>query len=169
MPSSANALRVNIAELMRHPGATRAIDVTLEPAELKLDDPRISGLIQVEVTLTSGIDGVTTHGEVRTPWHSECRRCLIDVDGVAVSEIDEVYQLDPLDGEAFPIIDNQVDLAPAVREYLLLDLPVAPLCRPDCAGICPECGADRNLAACGCAQVASDPRWAALEGLELDD
>ena len=56
-----------------------------------------------------------------------------------------------------------------VREYVLLDLPEAPLCKDDCAGICPNCGIDRNSATCDCGAVTADPRWAALENLTLDD
>ena len=56
-----------------------------------------------------------------------------------------------------------------VREYVLLDLPEAPLCRDDCAGICPQCGADRNESPCDCDTSVTDLRWSALEGLRLDD
>jgi len=52
---------------------------------------------------------------------------------------------------------------PLVREQLLLELPAKPLCREECAGLCPTCGADLNLGPCGCARRAIDPRWAALE------
>lgn len=62
-------------------------------------------------------------------------------------------------GEAF-------DSAPIVREQILLELPVKPLCREECAGLCPTCGADRNLGACGCEQRVIDPRWAALESVK---
>ncbi|MGH9281959.1 MAG: YceD family protein [Acidimicrobiales bacterium] len=48
---------------------------------------------------------------------------------------------------------------------MLLELPLAPLCRADCAGICPMCGADRNVAPCQCASAPSDPRWAAPDAL----
>ena len=56
-----------------------------------------------------------------------------------------------------------------VREYVLLDLPDAPLCKDDCAGICPNCGIDRNMATCDCDTSATDPRWSALEGLKFDE
>jgi uncharacterized protein len=52
-----------------------------------------------------------------------------------------------------------------VREAVLLDLPLAPLCRPDCAGLCPECGADLNAGDCGHRPNATDPRWTALDDL----
>ncbi len=64
---------------------------------------------------------------------------------------------------------DQIDLAPAVREYVLIELPDGPLCRDDCAGICPECGADRNEAPCECDTSVRDERWSALDDLRLPD
>ena len=55
-----------------------------------------------------------------------------------------------------------------VREALLLEAPSTPLCREACAGICPTCGADRNLAACTCDNRQTDDRWAALDALKPD-
>ena len=64
-----------------------------------------------------------------------------------------------------------LDTGPLVREQIVLDLPVKPLCKADCAGLCPRCGANRNLGECGCGEPAPDPRWAALTALrdKLDD
>ena len=69
------------------------------------------------------------------------------------------------DEETYPLSGEQLDLAPLVHDALLLELPIAPLCRDDCAGLCAACGADLNEEACGCDQVAVDPRWEALEAL----
>ena len=68
-----------------------------------------------------------------------------------------------------PTDRDQIDMAPAVREYVLLELPDGPLCRDDCAGICPVCGIDRNEASCDCDTSVRDHRWAALDELRLDD
>ena len=168
------ALRINAVELLRHPGASRRIEATLDPADIldptdiSVDDDRLAGQVAVDLEATSSVDGVVVRGTVRTPWHGQCRRCLIDVDGVSVSEIDELFQEHPRHDEAIEIVGDQIDLAPIVREYVLLDLPEAPLCREDCAGICPTCGVDRNTVACECVVSAADPRWSALEGLRLD-
>jgi len=65
-----------------------------------------------------------------------------------------------IDGEA-------LDTGPLVREQALLEIPTRPLCREDCAGLCPRCGADLNEGACDCAEEGADPRWgAALEALK---
>ena len=80
-----------------------------------------------------------------------------------MSEVDELYQHDPLE-DALEIVGDQIDLVPVVREYVLLDLPDAPLCRPDCAGICPKCGADRNLGACDCDTSVARPALVGARG-----
>lgn len=63
------------------------------------------------------------------------------------------------------VAGESLETTPIVREQILLELPAKPLCREDCAGLCPTCGADLNLGACGCEARAVDPRWAALEAV----
>ena len=162
-------LRINAAELLRQPGATRRLEATLSAAELGVDDARVTGDIEVALDATSSVDGVVVHGTVSTPWRGQCRRCLIDVEGVSVSEVDELFQQHPQHDEAVEIVGDQIDLTPILREYVLLDLPDAPLCREACAGICPQCGADRNVNPCDCDTGDVDPRWSALSELRLED
>ena len=74
-----------------------------------------------------------------------------------------------LDDDAYPIVDGQLDLAPMARQAALLELDDERLCRDDCAGLCPQCGIDRNVETCDCDTEVKDHRWAALDGLVLDD
>ena len=60
---------------------------------------------------------------------------------------------------------TNVNLREMVLDSLFASLPVLPLCRADCRGICPRCGADRNLEECGCEEVEFDPRWSELNVL----
>ena len=78
-----------------------------------------------------------------------------------------IFETAPLAGETYQLDEDALDLLPLVRDVLLLELPTAPLCREDCAGICPQCGADWNTTACECRTNEPDPRWAALRSLEL--
>ena len=169
MAHTAPDLRINAVELLRHPGTTRHIETTVPPAELDLDDDRVRGDIAIAVDATSSVDGVVVHGTVTTAWRGQCRRCLTDVEGTSVSVVDELFQQQPRHEDAIEITGDRIDLAPVVREYVLLDLPDAPLCKDDCAGICPNCGIDRNTATCDCDTSATDPRWSALEGLNFDE
>ncbi len=73
---------------------------------------------------------------------------------------------EPDEEDPFYITENHlIDLEAAIREYALLELPWQPLCQPDCQGICPTCGADRNTEECVCQNEASDDRFAALKAL----
>jgi uncharacterized metal-binding protein YceD (DUF177 family) len=75
----------------------------------------------------------------------------------------------PDDPDAFLIDEHHhLDLTEAVRQALVVEQPMAPLCRPDCAGLCPECGADLNAGPHSCAAEPEDSRWAALRALATD-
>jgi uncharacterized protein len=92
---------------------------------------------------------------------------VLGVTNVAVNErfVDDPDVTDEL---TYPIDQSFIDLAPLVHDAILLDLPLAPLCRADCQGLCPYCGVDRNEARCDC-QAPRDPRWATLDGLQFAD
>ncbi len=169
VPSPLHVLRVNARELLRVPGSSRQIEASISSADLGVPDERITAPIGVRLEAVSNIDGVVVSGDITIPWSTACRRCLADVTGTAVVDVDEVYQDDVVDGDAYAIDGDQIDLAPAVREYVLIDLPDGPLCRDECAGICPICGTDRNEAPCQCDTTVRDDRWAALDDLRLDD
>jgi uncharacterized protein len=170
MPSNPlHELRVNARELLRVPGSTRSIDAAVDAVDLGIRDERLAGTVAVDLTAVSTLDGVTVTGRVTFPWSTVCRRCLSTVVGQAAVDVDELYQDEALDPEAFVIDGDQIDLAPAVREYVLIELPDGPLCRDDCAGICPVCGTDRNTSTCDCDTSVRDERWAALDELRLDD
>ena len=168
MSSPTCALRINTSELRRRAGVHRRVELSIPPTELDLGDDRVTGDVVVAVDLESTIDGVVVGGQASVGWSDACRRCLRPIDGVAVAHVDELYQEHVTDPDAFPIEGEQLDLAPMTRELVLLELPDAPLCRDDCAGICPTCGNDRNVEACTCDDVVADARWAALDGLEFE-
>jgi uncharacterized protein len=124
--------------------------------------------VAVDVTLEAVEGGVVVKGNVTAPWVGECRRCLTAVVGEVVASVEEIFVPDPEEGQTWPIEHNQLDLEPLVREAVVLELPLAPLCRPDCLGLCPTCGADLNSGPCQCVDGPADPRWAALDVLRRD-
>lgn len=121
--------------------------------------------IEIDLEAESMSDGVVVKGSVRAAFQGECRRCLSPLAGYIDVDIRELYQVEVTDPDAFAIIGDQIDLVPMVRETVLLELPDAPVCQPDCAGLCPQCGVDLNVVTCECVTETVDPRWAALEGL----
>ena len=162
-------LRINAVELLRQPGATKPVDVTVTGADLDVVHDSLAGDLDIDVLLTVMNDGIVVRGEVRAPWSRPCRRCLKDLSGVAAADIDELYQVEIIDEDAYPILDNQLNLAPTARQAALLELDEERLCTTDCAGLCPECGIDWNSETCDCDTEVKDHRWAALDGLVLDD
>ncbi len=73
----------------------------------------------------------------------------------------------PSDAEEDTYSGTVIDLAPLVREQLLLALPGYPVCREDCKGLCSVCGANLNDRECGCDRHVPDPRWAGLKDVKL--
>jgi uncharacterized protein len=169
-PNPLHVFRLNARELLRHPGLEKHIEVSLPATDLGIDDARITGDIDVDLTAVSGTDDITVRGSIGHPWRAACRRCLTEVTGRTAVDVDEIYA-DSVgeDDDAFEIVGDQVDLAPAIREYVVLELPDDVLCREDCAGICPQCGTDRNAGACGCDTTVRDERWAILDQLRADE
>jgi uncharacterized protein len=164
-----NPLVINVAELLRKPGTERPIHVESTVSDLGIDEERLPGpVVVLDGRLDVLSDGVVVNGTVRATWAGECRRCLVPVGGPFEIPVQELYQVRVTDPDAFPLEHDQLDLRPMVREALLLDTPVAPLCRPDCAGICPVCGGDRNAVPCDCVTTPRDDRWAALDALRED-
>lgn len=106
--------------------------------------------------------------EVNLSGHtpSECARCLDEFDLALATEFTELYAFDERSTTESHLLvpaNHQIDLAPIGREYLLLDMPMTPLCRPDCQGLCPVCGANRNNEHCDHQTLSGDPRFAVLK------
>jgi uncharacterized protein len=124
--------------------------------------------VTVDVTLEAVEGGVVVRGLVSAPWTGECRRCLVAVGGQLSAAVEEVFVADPEEGQTWPLEHDQLDLEPVAREAIVLELPLAPLCREDCLGLCPTCGADLNAGPCACASLEPDPRWAGLDVLRSE-
>ena len=159
---------VSVADLVHRP-ASRRHELLRAPAGEALQvaetvvDPATE--IAVDVLLEAVSDGVLAKGTITTGWEAICRRCLQPAHGRVELAFRELFTHDPLEGETYPIRHEQVDLELVAREAILLDLPLAPLCREECRGLCPTCGADLNSATCSCVAAVTDPRWAALDEL----
>ena len=169
------ALLVNATELLRQPGQQRHIEVAVPMDAVGVVDDRLAGDIAVDVLLPSSIDDIEVAGRLTVAWSDTCRRCLRPLDDVLLIDVDERYApvddtgMRRVDPEAFPIDHGQLDLAPMVREEVLLGVPDGPLCRPDCPGLCPTCGADLQAGPCDCPTELRDERWAALDQLRLEE
>jgi uncharacterized protein len=127
-------------------------------------------LVSVTLKLESFSGGINARGVVSAPWQGLCRRCSVPVTGILEVPVFErfVADGDPADEEEYAYKDDTVDVAPLVHDAIFLNLPLAPLCREECAGLCSQCGTDRNEGTCTC-EAPRDPRWAMLDSLRVSD
>lgn len=162
----ATPLIVNVIELLRRPGNSKDVNVSVAAADLDFNSPAFTDdAIGVELHLESLTNGISVHGTATAHWTGECRRCLDPVSGELVVDLDELYQQVPDNPDAYSISNDQINLLPMVRENLLVSVPVGPLCREDCKGYCQHCGTDLRTGSCSCTTDTRDPRWAALDAL----
>lgn len=162
-----NPLLVNIAELSRRAGSEKRLEVSVSVDHFEFGDRRIVGdEIPVSLVLTSVNGGIAVDGTATAGWADECSRCLTPVSGRAIAEVHELFQETVTNPDAYPIVGEQIDLTPMVRELVLLELPGLPLCAEACPGLCPSCGADLAKGACGCAPAVRESPWDALNSLK---
>ena len=157
---------VAVAVLRKNPGTRRRLKVTGPIADLDVSNSRVEpgSAVELDVVLESVLGGVVVTGTVSACWEGECRRCLETATGRLLARVREVYT-DHADPEIeYAMTDDWLDLEPLAHDACILELPLAPLCGPDCLGLCPECGVNRNHETCTCKEK-TDPRWAALSEL----
>jgi uncharacterized protein len=163
-----SVLRIGVMELRRRPGTQREVRVTTTLPGLVVTSARVpdDAPLELDATLESIDGGITVTGSLSVPWTGECRRCLDELGGVLAVELREVFEAHPVEGETYPIVGDEVDLEPVVRDTALLNLPLAPLCRTDCPGPAPDLFP--ALVPAEDEEAPRDPRWAALDQLRLD-
>ena len=125
--------------------------------------------LDLELRLESATEGVLVTGTVTTTVTGECGRCLAPVTDEFAVEVCELFAYPGSttaettdEDEVDRIVDDLIDVEPVVRDAVVLGLPQTPLCRPDCAGLCPTCGQQLDDLPPGHAHEVVDPRWAAL-------
>jgi uncharacterized protein len=159
-------LRIDLAALRDGPVRTQG-EVTAAALDLSASEAPLKEPVQVDGRLSGAGEGrYYWHARFRATVLAECRRCLAPVEPEVSEELTIVFAQgkDASEEDGYRIISSRekhLDLAPALREELLLALPRYAECRPDCKGLCPRCGSNLNEGPCGC-EPAADPRWAAL-------
>lgn len=142
-------------------------------SETELDVPRVRVADDVMVDYLRGVlrfsrtsRGILVQGVLHTTILLECSRCLADVLTALEITLEELYISQPqADAEFIIGEDGVLDLAPLLRQEIILETPSSVLCKPDCAGLCPDCGQNLNEGSCNCQQEIIDPRFAALQAL----
>jgi DUF177 domain-containing protein len=164
---------VNVAGLLHEAaGATR--DLRLRDHYLALADVELAGPLNGTIRLQRTNRGILARGSVVAPLRRTCARCLEPyVEEVEVQIDEEFVPTADSPGGAGPVREagedvlpldehNEIDLAPVLHDELSLSEPMHPLCRPDCPGLCPECGAALSSGPHDHGGAEPDPRLAAL-------
>jgi uncharacterized protein len=167
-------LTIDVITLGRRAGEQRILDLDV-PAPDTLRLPVIGVVpgspLHLHVSLESVLDGIYVSGTCVAQLEGECARCLGPLswqDQVALEEL-YAYEVDPEDEDPPPlVVDDTIDLEPLVRDAILLDLPLSPVCSQDCPGLCQRCGA-RLADEPGHRHEEIDPRWGALTALLGED
>ncbi|MBL7119706.1 MAG: DUF177 domain-containing protein [Dehalococcoidia bacterium] len=165
-------MEINVAQLLKETqGATRTyeVDDTLYLEEIA--ECHIQGQVQLVHTKR----GILARGTFLGTGKLTCSRCLTSFEYPLRLNVEDEFlpSVDVSTGIAFPVdedsnvftIDDRhiLDLSEALRQYSLVAMPMKPLCQPDCAGLCPECGSNLNQGACDCV-----PRSGGLPLIELE-
>jgi DUF177 domain-containing protein len=157
--------------LGRRPGSSRRVSRGV-PAPTDLGIAVIGvpegSPVDLELLLESVLEGVLVSGTAAVRLVGECARCLDPVTDKMTVELQELYaypESDVREDEASRLEGDLLDLEPVLRDAVVLALPFRPVCAEDCAGLCPECGAQLKNEPGHHHGVPVDPRWAALADL----
>jgi uncharacterized protein len=162
---------MNVADLLRRPGTIR--EVHLEVPVTGLENPATTvdadEPLTIDLRLESLTAAIVASGRVRGRWRAVCSRCLIPVEVDFDLTMREVFEEDPIEEETYPLGRDEIDLEQPLRDVVVPELPLVPLCDEGCQGLCPSCGGNRNEEPCECDDVPRDPRWENLRALVITD
>ena len=162
-------------ELARRPGAMKLVRTSVAaPTELGIAVIGVppGSVVQLDLRLESVVEGVLVTGTASGPIRGECVRCLgaiVDRVDIDVQELFVYPDSEATEDEASRLDGDLIDLEPLLRDAIVLELPFQPLCAPDCAGLCADCGVNLNDQPEHTHEIPPDPRWAALRRLEGGD
>jgi len=178
--ASRSPLVINISRLGRRPGSMMTLAETVpSPSRIGLDLIAIDkgAPLELDLRIESVSEGVLVTGTVSAPTSGECARCLTRITGDVEIDLTELFAYpdsttdETTDSDEMGrVVDQTVDLQQPIIDAVGLALPFSPLCGPECAGLCPQCGVPLATAEPGHHHEQIDPRWAKLAGmLDQDD
>lgn len=165
-------LVLDVRELGRRPGSMRPVRAEVPaPADLTVGMASVppGAPMALDLRLESVVEGVLVSGTVTAPVSGECARCLTPVSDTVAVELTELFVYPDSttdqtteDDEVSHLVGDMLDLEPVIRDAVVLELPLSPLCREDCRGLCAGCGVALDDLPDDHTHTTTDPRWAAL-------
>ncbi|WP_433657048.1 YceD family protein [Nocardia sp. CA-128927] len=166
------AFVLDVRSLGRRAGTMRELQRTITTVSrigLDLVGVPVGAEIELDLQMQAVSEGVLVTGTVAAPIEGECSRCLepfTDQVNLRLTELfaypDSTTEQTTDDDDAYRMIDDTIDLEPVIIDAIGIELPLQPLCTPDCAGLCAECGVRMAIAGSEHSHEILDPRWAGL-------
>jgi uncharacterized protein len=167
-----SGLVLDTHDLARRAGELRTVQTAVEaPADLGIAviGVPVGSPLELDLRLEAVVEGVLVTGFAYAQLAGACVRCLTELTDEVEVDVQELFtyaESDASDEEASRLDGELLDLEPVLRDAIVLELPFQPVCRPDCRGLCPECGLDLNTVEVHSHDDAVDPRWAKLAQFE---
>lgn len=160
---SNRVLKINVGFLLSA-GPGNNHDSVFDVPTVKIADDLTVEYVRGPIRMSRTAAGILVQGQLETAVSGECYRCLDTVSARVTVDLEELFAYPASSAAEFSILDDAVlDLAPLLRAEVMIASTNGLLCRPDCKGLCPECGANWNHTSCTCAEDAIDPRLAGFK------
>ncbi len=154
-----------------------SLDWEETPEELHIQDEdlQFAGPIRTRIEFVKIGESISASGRTNADLRLECVRCLEPVSFSLSSDFKFVFQKNRPESmrddedETMIWLDesgDKVDLGEEIKDYILLEMPLNPLCKTSCEGLCPICGENLNQTQCNCSSSETDPRWEALRAFK---
>ena len=156
-------LKYNVSLLLK-PEVGAALGLDVDEVHQTLGDLKVD-YVRGQFLLTRTTRGVLIKGQFSTELQTECVRCLESFHLTLNVPMEEMFAFSAASDPIYFIDEGWLDLRQPLREQIMLALPIHSVCRPDCKGLCPNCGQNLNEGPCNCSTEEIDPRLADLKKL----
>ena len=171
MAQDSSPLNINVGFIVHeYAGFSHEVEFDFPEFKFSPDLKLVNGSGNARFTRTQ--QGLLVEVQFAGTVHGECARCLDDADILVATKFNELYAFDSrsITESELLVPDNHIiELGPLVREYLVLDMPINPLCKQDCLGLCADCGKNLNDSPHTHDEASVDPRFSALQDLLEED
>lgn len=170
MNNSRRPFRLNVGFIV-HEEVGYKHEFPFEYEQIQISDDLVLRNVEGLVTIGRTPQGLIVQGDFSADATLECARCLIDFDHELNWDFTELYAFKKKSVSESDLLlpeDQQIDLGPLIREYALLEIPINPICKQSCKGLCAVCGENLNEVDCGHKQLADESPFSVLKDL-LDE